>query len=486
MIDWMMRSSPWNSWDCLLWGNMPFPIFQAAVNEITDATQAPIKMVSHCAVNAVFTSVQGLADFERPDGGSSPLTNISLIVGETGERKSTVDRPLFREIRKFRESINDGAHRAEVEYTVREKTWAIQQKILDKRLTASINEDGSVNEQLMAALIEHGLRRPQRPLTSQFVYEDTSLASLKRGLANFPCACVHSSEGMSILDGPLFEEKNLLCTLYSGDTYFFDRANESKVLRGRRICVSAHSQPKRTLRFLAKNGDEFRDSGLAARMTLCIARSTQGSRTYDALPASTTSCDQFNDRVRYLLQVTARSAKKVGFRRRLIKFDQYAAHEFLQYSRDIEREMRPGGRFAFAKDYANRLAEKVGRLSAAIHLFEDFEGDISLNTYRAARSFYDEESDDFLYLFTYVPSEQYLADQLLSWLQQHRVKLGEPGIKRSYVAQRCLVSLRKKVVLDPVLTLLEQQGKVHLRVINKTTYVCLGFAAATASQLAAM
>ncbi|MBB6600295.1 hypothetical protein H6X63_11705 [Luteimonas sp. MC1825] len=86
------------------WANLPLPILRGAVNETELATQAPIKMVTHCAVNAMFSAVQGLADFERPDGGTSPLTNISLIIGETGERKSAVDSCFFSELFAFRDN----------------------------------------------------------------------------------------------------------------------------------------------------------------------------------------------------------------------------------------------------------------------------------------------------------------------------------------------------------------------------------------------
>jgi hypothetical protein len=79
-----------------------FFILGQAIIETERDTQAPGKLVAHCAVNAVFTAVQGLADFKRPDGGYSPLSNISWIVGETGERKSSVDKCFFGAMHDFR------------------------------------------------------------------------------------------------------------------------------------------------------------------------------------------------------------------------------------------------------------------------------------------------------------------------------------------------------------------------------------------------
>lgn len=453
------------------WGNLPFPLFRDAVNEATQATQAPIKMVTHCAVNAAFSAVQGLADLQRPDGGIAPLTNISLMIGETGERKSTVDACFFAEFYKFGDESPDHA----VEHNVRTKIWKLKEKMLHAQLEESVDGSQEDLQRLMSAFKAHARQQPRsRPA---FLYQDTSLTSLKLGLASFPSACVHSTEGISILKGPLFEEQDLLCSLYSGESHRYSRKGKNIVLSDKRLCVSAHSQPNRTFRFLATVGKDFRESGLAARMTVCVlnaAQSTQGYRVYDAIEIPTICRDRFNDRIRYLLKILERAAKRGGFRRRKIKFAPKVAREYLEYASWIEREMRPNGKFQFARDYANRLADKVGRLSAKFHLFEDFEGDIGLETFEAARAFYAEETNDFLFLFNYLPSEQCLADQLVQWLQQRPIKLGEIGHKKSYIQQCGPAALRKKAALDPVLGLLEQQGALHLQTVNNAVYVCPG------------
>jgi hypothetical protein len=475
MSNWMSSFMPWDF--CALppqWGNMPFPLFQDAVNETALATQAPIKMVTHCAANAGFSAVQGLGDLQRPDGGVAPLSNISLIVGETGERKSTVDACFFAGIFSFGDDPSSSSDQS-VEHKVQMKVWRLKEKMLEKQLAASLDNDAARLQRLMEAFKEHARQRPRQNPT--FLYQDTSLTSLKLGLAAFPSACVHSTEGMSILQGPLFEEQGLLCSLHSGEPHRYNRWGKNIILRDKRLCVSAHSQPKRTFRYLATVGEDFRDSGLAARMTVCLlnsTQSTQGYRLHDSIVIPTTCRDRFNDRIRYLLKISVRAARRNGFQRRKIKFSPNVTREYLEYANRIEREMRPNGKFQFARDYANRLADKVGRLAAMFHLLEDFEGDISLDTFWAARAFYTEETSDFMFLFHYLPSEQFLADQLVKWLQQQPINYGEIGHKKAYIQQRAPVALRKKAVLDPVLALLEQQGALHLETFNNAVYVCPG------------
>lgn len=468
-----MPAFNWTNSSTPQWWNLPFPIFQKAVSETEQAIQAPIKMVSHCAANAVFSCVQGLGDFERPDGGIAPLTNISLIIGETGERKSAVDKCFFKEIYRLREECNANEH-VDIEHSVRMSEWRIEKKILEKRLCSAIATGSSGRSDLLEILKDHALRQPKPPGKVTFIYQDTSLASLKLGLARFPSACVHSTEGMSILNGALFEEQALLCCLYSGETYLYDRKDKNIALKGRRLCVSAHSQPQRTFAFLANSGWDFRDSGLAARVTFCLVPSNQGYRKHDVIEIPANARADFGERARYLLRASLRAGRRVNFRRRKIRFNPVVAREYLQCANWAESQMLPGGIFQRNRDYANRWAEKIGRFAAAAHLFEDLEGDISMDTFRAAQFFYSQEISDFQYLFDYLPSEQCRADHLMQWLQSHPPLNGEPGLKKSFIEQRCVVSFRRRAALNPPLGLLEQQGKLHLEVINKTIYVILG------------
>jgi hypothetical protein len=474
MTSWRESQGQWQTGTSPNWARLPFPTLRDAVVETAEDTQAPIKMVFHCAMNAVCTVTQGLGNYLYADGGKAPLSNFSVIGGETCEGKSRVDRNFFQVFYEFRESQGIAISRAAIDHRVRIKLWEMKRSVLENKIYAQVKNGESTDHQMMEELVEHEKLKPKRGKASVFIYEDTSLAALKRGLADFPYACVHSAEGMSIFNGPLFEEMNFLCALYSGDTYFSDRMNENIALPGRRLCVSAQVQPKRLIRFLAKMGDDFRDSGLAARMTFCLVESTQGYKTHDGIQFSTTARDRFNNRMRQLLKSSVRVANKSGFQPRGIKFDPSAQRAFLHYKNELERQIVPGGRFHNTKDYANRLAEKVARLSAAVHLFEDFEGHISIDTFLAARSVFEEESKDFMFLFNYVPSESYRADQLWNWLSQQQLNPGDIGWKKSYIEQRCLNQLRKKAALDPALSLLEQQGKIYQRLLNGTKYVCLG------------
>lgn len=437
--------------------HLSFPILSQAIIETQNARQAPDKLVGHCAVNAVFTAVQALADFKRPDGGLAVLCNISWIVGETGERKSSVDADFFSAAHEFRES-NAAEPNASNDYKVAKKIWRCHDRLLDAQIRKALKSSSPFAHIAIEAATAHMAAEPKPPKSVTFMYADTSPVTLKIGLADFPAACVHSTDAMSILRGALFREKTLLCELYSGDTHYFDRYGKRVALRNKRLCVSAHSQPQRTLRFLREEAEDFRDSGLAARLTVCyIDNSTQGYRTYDAVVMPTTCRDRFNDRFKHLLEATKRAARRRNFKRRQLTLSPEAVRAYLEYANWIEQQMRPGGVFENMRDYANRLADKVGRLAAALHLFEGFRGEISLSTFLAAQSFYNEATKDFQYLFNYLPSDQCLADLLLQWLRNHYMTKRTTKVRKSYILNHCHPGLRNAAAVNSALSLLEHE-----------------------------
>lgn len=453
--------------------HLGFFILGSAITETEKATQAPEKLVGHCAVNAVFSAVQGLVDFERPDGGISPVTIISWIIGDAG--KPTVDQHLFRAVHQFR-MTNSDSKAAHTRYRVQTKVWRVRERDLSRRLKEVIDHLKSGDSLTIKSLMEHVSAEPKEPKAINFLYSDTSPMALKLGLLAFPAACVHSRDAMSILRGALFKETTLLCELFSGDTHYFERNGRLVSLLDKRLCVSAHSQTKRTLSLLQDEGEDFRESELAACMTICyINNSTHGKRTHDSIVIPTSARDRFNDRLEHLLEVTKRAACRRHFKRRRLKLSPEAVRECLAYTNLIEQQMCPGGRFQDMCDYADRLADKICRLAAALHLFEGYRGDISLNTFLAARSFYDEATKDFEYLFNYLPSNQCLADLLLDWLRNYHATRGQTKVRKAYILNHCQSKLRKKAALDPALARLEHQGHLYLeRDSRGTTWVCLG------------
>ena len=88
-------------------------------------------------------AVQGVANLQLADGRTSPLTNISLVVGETCERKSATDACFFKEHFAFGGGWAGGSER-DLEYSLRLKVWNIKKTALEKQLAAAQEVDGYI------------------------------------------------------------------------------------------------------------------------------------------------------------------------------------------------------------------------------------------------------------------------------------------------------------------------------------------------------
>jgi hypothetical protein len=76
-------------------------LLKNAINEALNITQAPKAMICFTALSAASVALQGLIDVEIPTGNICPVPLNTLIIAESGERKSTVENLLTKGIKSF-------------------------------------------------------------------------------------------------------------------------------------------------------------------------------------------------------------------------------------------------------------------------------------------------------------------------------------------------------------------------------------------------
>jgi putative DNA primase/helicase len=85
----------------------PYPIdalpdsIRNAVLEVADFTKAPIAMIASSALAAVSVALQSQADVARDKNLTGPSSLFFLVIADSGERKSTVDRYFTKAIRQY-------------------------------------------------------------------------------------------------------------------------------------------------------------------------------------------------------------------------------------------------------------------------------------------------------------------------------------------------------------------------------------------------
>ncbi|TOQ57182.1 hypothetical protein CGG91_23435, partial [Vibrio parahaemolyticus] len=72
-----------------------------AFNEAKTITQAPDPMVYLATISAASVALQGIINVELPTGKVAPVSLMSLIIAESGERKSSLENLLTKGIKSF-------------------------------------------------------------------------------------------------------------------------------------------------------------------------------------------------------------------------------------------------------------------------------------------------------------------------------------------------------------------------------------------------
>lgn len=428
----------------------------AAINQVEENIKAPPPLVLMSALSAIAVSAQWIADVQKPTEQVVPISLMLCVIANSGERKTTVENVFMKAIRDYQNEQERVYQAALEEWQVRCAAWeARKQAILSVIKKKAVAGGGMAEDEQL--LLELERVRPTKPKKEQFLYDDTTPEALYYGMhQNIPTAGMVNSEGGTITKGSAFKEQERQSAIWSGSPISVERKSaESFRVENPRLTVSMMLQESAMREYMKRDGEQARGTGLLARFLTCYPASTQGARFLHNGTQSWEHCDKFAERITELLKQNSQIF--LGERDRIvIRCDPEARAWWLWIFNAIEAQICSGGRFDRAGDHASKLAENILRVAALLHIFEGFEGDISLATLKAAASICFYCSDEFMRLFVPLPQEQVDADKLFTWLKGFRNK-GYRYIPKNYALQR-LGSIKKVERLDRALNVLLGQG----------------------------
>lgn len=447
------------------------PLLSAAMDEIQNNVQAPRAMIFGSALTAIALSQQALVNVRKPNGQQVPTSLMFLTIGDSGERKSTVENGFLHVIREFEREQKFKYSDQIRSWQVAHELWSAQRKVLMKSAAKKAGTDSTTAEQ---KILEHDAKRPTKPKEFKILYEDSTPEALFFGLyQNLPTAGLISSEGGSVLQGPALRDLSKHNALWSGDDITVDRKQvECFGLSGARLTVSLMVQKSAFDRYMEKRGEESRGSGLWARFFVAQPASTQGSRFVVNGTQSWEHMEPFSKRIRERIEQNVVLLDQPGKDKDIVGFSPDAAERWFEVLNAIEAEIRPGGRYEFAGDHASKLADNIARMAAHFHRFEGFEGDISKETLELAISTSFWFSNEFLRLFVPPPQEVVDAHELLRWFEQIQMT-GQRYMRRNHIRQYGPNRLRDRYRLQAALNLLQVERRIGLFMLGKVHCVDL-------------
>ncbi len=395
------KIEPWHEAAPILDVNIPtnYPIdalpekIRLAVLEVQSFIQAPVAMVASSAIASVSISCQGLANVKRENHLVSPISVFTMILGESGERKTTCDNFFSSEIREH-ERRQKEIFKSKIAHNETEIAgWkASHDGILAAINLASKKGNSTVllNQKLMRSIDD----RPTKIKPPRLLYSDSSTEALTWNLfSNIPSGGVFSSEAGLVLGSHSMNGENImrnlstLNVLWEGGALTVDRMREggSYFIETARLTVSLQTQPKTLFSFIEKSNDLARGSGFFARFLIAYPESTQGKRFFKPPPATWPSLSMYNLRLRELLALPIQFDDEGVLSPEVICFDREAKSAWIKFHDAVESKLIIDGELSMIRDAASKIADNAARLAALFHIFENgLVGTIGIEAFEGA------------------------------------------------------------------------------------------------------
>ncbi len=348
---------------------------QEVVKAVQGETQAPVAIPAASVLAAASLAVQGFADVETL-GGLRPVSLYLLTVAQSGERKSSCDKPILAGLREH-ERVKAEAYETEF------KSWRKDVELYDAnkkgilRYGASNKPDERKKAEVdMAALGDE----PEGPVLPDRTVSEPTLEGLFRAfLEGPPSLGLFSDEAAQFIGGHGMNADNRMKTLgglnslWDGSEIKRTRAGDGVfTLRGRRLALHLMAQPVVAHDFLS----DALSSGLGflPRCLICEPGSTIGTRFSNNTkknPLALTNCSR---KLKSILEREmptwddGRSLKP-----RILRLSPDANALLVEFSDTIEAEQASGGNLSHITGAASKAAEQAARIAAVLTLWNNLD-----------------------------------------------------------------------------------------------------------------
>ncbi|MDR6474603.1 hypothetical protein J2778_002097 [Paraburkholderia graminis] len=318
----------------------------------------------------------GLAVYEKPEGGTAPLSSFGVLLASSGAGKSFHYAPLTEAITQWCVRHAAQAPMNQYQQQAAHRVWKKQVSHIEKVIQECLANGEDI--EAIEALLANVLSQEPLPVANQtLLQDDASMQAVLRSLEHWFVSGWIVDEGAVALNMLRAKDFPTLANLSGGRVIQHSRVGEPRrEIRGF-LTTLFMVQPGLFKTFCKKRGEELKASGLAARFLYhAVLDEWIGSEdTGHAFVGR--AHEQHNERVTAMLDqlhARIRSGTKdlpsVAFGRQA-----KALLRDLQ-ERNLDLMAQPG--FAHCRDFLAKLAGHIARMAAKNHVFLGCEGDVSV------------------------------------------------------------------------------------------------------------
>jgi putative DNA primase/helicase len=364
------------------------PIPQRAILEESAVNEQPIEMIATAFLGGAGAFCQHIADVDREGDRAmiGPISLYALLIADSGERKTTIDRNLVTgPIEESLIVLADREKPAMVRMQSAFKDWEREKADLERTLTKLrvANKKGVADQadiadmrKKLADLEEH---EPPRPRAPRLIFDDVTPEAMKYSLiTGYPTGALMTDEGGMVIGGRAMTEENALNTMallnvcFEGKSLRIERRAGGHVsAAGRRLSVSIAMQWMVFEEFLHLAGGKARGAGLLSRFLIAAPSSVAHLRRASRAPRSPrVEQDALWSLVREcMLTPLPTTAVDLALSPPQIRLGR-GYPTWADYYDWCHADMAPGRPFAEIKDIAARSPELAARIAVVLHILQ--------------------------------------------------------------------------------------------------------------------
>lgn len=447
------------------------------VKEVRDLTLAPEPMIAAVLLSTISLACQGVIDVRRMEGLTGPTSLNFIIVAQSGERKSTVEKLLMSPLYQFeQEQYEDYLKKIEL-YDHKMEVFKVQKKTLLAEIRTNTRKGKDIKE-LTEQLQELQQLCPEKPKKFKLIFNDVTPAAIKANLCeNHNSIGLMSHEGGAVFDGYALRDLPFINQMWDATPVSVQRKNTDDILiKDARLTLSLMVQPEVLKKYMDKNGGVAKGIGFLARCFICQPCSTQGYRIIEKRNTSTEKLQEFHKRLMKIIKESIAENEKG--QKRCLRFTPEAEKLWIDFSNDAERAMRACCLLSEFKDYASKMADNMARVAALLHYFGEYPGDISVDAVNSAIAICLWFGDEHIRLFKKKDDLNIVINdegELWSWINDYCnkniIETGKFYIKKNDILQFGPSRFRNKKRLNEILERLFNNHRIEIGRENRTVVI---------------
>ncbi len=352
----------------------PFPhevcgLLGRAAKECAEITEAPIEFAISAGLATAAACVQRLHDVELRTGDSTPTSLFLVTVGQSGERKSAVNRKMMKPLLDVIDN-----QMAEYDDLMRNYDWAKEEYEDEQRKQKKRRAKSPEDSKSIALAMD----RPVEPINPQMLINDFTQEGLMRALGTTPAILLSEDEGGAFVGGHSWGENQLkvmtfLSSLWGGEARHVARALDGRRSnKNRRASLNLMFQPMVAGKLI--DDQLAREQGFLARILISHPPSKIGTRLRPRrdIFVQNVQCAT-GDREKWNAAIQQLASRKFSvdeqdnsIKNTVLKFETEAWMPLEGYYRDVEVAQGSDGAYCEVKSFASKSLEQACRIAAVL------------------------------------------------------------------------------------------------------------------------